>query len=425
MLFLYDLVLFIALLIIFPYLLPKVLLGGHGLKERLGLWPRTFFQRMGSEPILWLHAASVGEVHSLAAFLPALRRRAPHYQLILSVTSRAGRERAIHLGEDICRVFYLPVDLSFLVKRVLRMVNPKVLLLAETELWPNLILQARRRGAKVALINGRMSARSFSRYRLFRGLMCRVLSSLELLCIQTEEDARRFRALGANPRAMKVLGNIKADLLATRQMRGEREQVRQALGIAPETHLLVAGSTRPGEEEEIATAILGLRTENGSFRAIVAPRHVKRARKVMRLLQGKGLRVKRYSLLESSSTERWEVLLVDTLGQLMRLYAAADVAFVGGSLLPYGGHNPLEPASYAIPVFFGPHMEHCRRSAHSLLRAGGAIQVEDGMQLKEMASRLFVSGEERHRRGQAALQVVREGGGISERMAQALKETVL
>lgn len=425
MLLLYDVVLSIALLIALPYLLPKVLLGRHGLKERLGLWSREFFRRVKSDPVLWLHAASVGEVNSLVAFLPVLRKRAPEYQFILSVTTRTGRERASCLRGEVRRVFYLPVDLSFLVKRVLRWANPKVLLLVETELWPNLILQAQRRGVKLAVINGRLSAKSFSRYKMFRGPMARILTSMELLCVQTEEDAHRFRALGAEGSRVMVTGNFKEDLLAVPQMRAEREVVRDALSISDRTHVLVAGSTRPGEENEIAETIVGLRNENNHFRAIVAPRHVKRAKKVTRLLSARGLEVQRYSLAESLQATHWDVLVVDILGQLMRLYSAADVAFVGGSLMPYGGHNPLEPAAYGIPVLFGRHMENCRRSAQLLLQAGGGVQVADGVELKEIASRLFHSDEERRRRGQAALRAVQESRGSSEKTVQALKERVL
>ncbi|KPL19960.1 MAG: hypothetical protein AMJ92_00410 [candidate division Zixibacteria bacterium SM23_81] len=425
MLFLYDVILSIALLVALPYLLPKVLLGRHGLKERLGLWSKEFFRRAKSDPILWLHAASVGEVNSLAAFLPILRKRAPGYQFILSVTTRTGKERASRLRGEVRWIFYLPVDLSFLVRRVLHWTNPKVLLLVETELWPNLILQAQRRGVKLALINGRLSARSFSRYRMFPGPMAHILTSLDLLCVQTEEDAHRFRALGAEGSKVMVTGNFKEDLLAVPQMRAERELVRGALGIPDGTHVLVAGSTRPGEENEIAETIVSLRNENNTFRAIVAPRHVKRAKKVARLLATKGLEVQRYSLGERLQAAHWDVLVVDILGQLMRLYSAADVAFVGGSLLPYGGHNPLEPAAYGIPVLFGHHMEHCRRSAQLLLHGGGGIQVANGIELKKIASRLFHSDQERRRRGRAALRAVQESRGSSEKTVQALKETVL
>jgi len=422
---LYDLALFLTLMGALPYLLPKVLLGGHGLKERLGLWPREFFRKREVGPMIWVHAASVGEVHSLTAFLPVLRRETPGHRFILSVTTRAGRERAVELQGEICRVFYLPLDLSWLMKRVFRMANPKILLVAETELWPNMILQAKRRGIKVALINGRMSARSYSRYRLFRGFMAQILACVELFCLQTEEDARRFRALGADSSSVRVTGNFKGDLLAAPQMRGERDVVRNALGIAATTHVLVAGSTRRGEEEEIAKAIWDFRDEKANLRTIVVPRHVKRARKVTRLLRDKGLIVQRFSQLEDGTTSAWDVLVVDTLGQLMRLYSAADVAFVGGSLLPYGGHNPLEPASYGIPVLFGPHMEHCQRSADLLLQAGGGIHVTDGAQIKEVASRLLLSTQERHRRGQASLRVVQESFGTSQRVVEALKEKVL
>jgi 3-deoxy-D-manno-octulosonic-acid transferase len=255
--------------------------------------------------------------------------------------------------------------------------------------------------------------------------MAEILTSLDLLCVQTEEDAHRFRALGAESSKVMVTGNFKEDLLAVPQMRAERHVVRGALGIPDGTRVLVAGSTRPGEENEIAETIVGLRKENSPFRAIVAPRHVNRAKKVVRLLSARGLEVQRYSLGESLQRVQWDVLVVDILGQLMRLYSAADVAFVGGSLLPYGGHNPLEPAAYGIPVLFGRHMEHCRRSAQLLLHGGGGIQVASGIELTKATSRLFHSDEERLRRGQAALRAVQESRGSSEKTVQALKETVL
>ena len=422
MLFLYDMALSIALLLALPYLLPKVLLGGHGLKERLGLWPRDIFGSVKSRPTLWIHAASVGEVNSLAAFLPSLRRRFPEQLFILSVTTRAGREQAAQLKGEIRRVFYLPIDLCFIVKRVLKIAEPQILLLAETELWPNLILQARRRGTKVALINGRMSERSLSRYLVFKGLMSKTLACMEMIFVQTEEDSLRFRALGAENSQVKVMGNFKGDLLVASQMRGERDLVRSSLGIPDGTKVLVAGSTRPGEEEKIAEAISGIMAGNDLFRAIVAPRHVKRAGKVTRIIRAKGLKVRRYSQLEGLSCISWNVLVVDNMGQLMRLYSTADVAFVGGSLLPYGGHNPLEPASYGIPVLFGPHMENCRKSARMLMETGGGMQVRDETQLQQAVSRIFCSDEERNRRGKAALQVVLKGQGSSERTTAALEE---
>jgi 3-deoxy-D-manno-octulosonic-acid transferase len=361
-------------------------------------------------------------VNSLAAFLPSLRRRFPEQLFILSVTTRAGREQAAQLKGEIRRVFYLPIDLCFIVKRVLKIAEPQILLLAETELWPNLILQARRRGTKVALINGRMSERSLSRYLVFKGLMSKTLACMEMIFVQTEEDSLRFRALGAENSQVKVMGNFKGDLLVASQMRGERDLVRSSLGIPDGTKVLVAGSTRPGEEEKIAEAISGIMAGNDLFRAIVAPRHVKRSGKVTRIIRAKGLKVRRYSQLEGPSCISWNVLVVDNMGQLMRLYSTADVAFVGGSLLPYGGHNPLEPASYGIPVLFGPHMENCLKSARMLMETGGGMQVRDETQLQQVVSRIFSSDEERNRRGKAALQVVLKGQGSSEKTAAALEE---
>jgi 3-deoxy-D-manno-octulosonic-acid transferase len=423
--FLYDAILMAALLLASPYLLPKTLLGGHGLSERLGLNRTDAIRGPGEDLSIWIHAASVGEVHGLAAFLPDLRKIFPRYRFVLSVTTRAGKERAVELGEKLQEVFYLPIDLSFSVERVLRRIDPRILLLTETELWPNLILRARQKGIKVVLVNGRLSSRSLSRYRAFKKTMNRIMNSFDLLCVQTEQDARRFLSLGAPPERVRVTGNFKGDFLMVSALRGGRDSVRHRLGIAPDERLLVAGSTRPGEEEILVDALEALQAASLSSRAIMAPRHIQRTGKVVRLLQGKGFAVERLSRLDSNRKRSWEVLVVDNLGQLLQLYAAADVAFVGGSLLPYGGHNPLEPASYGVPVLFGPHMEHCLQSARLLLDSDGGLQVESGGELKDSIRRLYENDKERHYRGARALKAVQTSLGAARRTAEALQAAMI
>jgi len=422
--FLYDVFLTALLLLASPYLVPKILIGRHGLGERLGLNPGGSSGGSGEDPSIWIHAASVGEVHGLAAFLPDLRNLFPHHQLFLSVTTRAGKARAAELGQEIKGVFYLPIDLSFIVKRVFRRIAPEMLLLTETELWPNLILRARQMNVKVALINGRLSSRSLSRYRTFKKTMGRIMDSIDLFCVQTDRDARRFLSLGAPPERVRVTGNFKGDLLMISGLRGRRDPIRDQLGIGPQDLVLVAGSTRPGEEEILLDALGLLKESDRPVRAIVAPRHIHRAGRVARLLQAGGFAVERLSRLEASPEQPWEVLVVDNMGQLLKLYAAADVAFVGGSLLPYGGHNPLEPASYGLPVLFGPHMEHCLQSACLLLESDGGLQVENGQDLKDHIWHLLHNGEERHRRGAKALEAVHMSLGAARRTAEALKGAI-
>jgi len=423
--FLYDALLALALLLASPYLLPKILLGRHGLAERLGFLPSGESDHRGSPgPSVWIHAASVGEVNSLAAFLPDLIELLPEHRFFLSVTTRAGKERATGLDQRLENIFYLPIDLSFAVRRVLKRLRPQVLVLTETELWPNLILQARQNGVRVALVNGRLSSRSLSRYRAFRKIMKRIMNSIELFCVQTEQDAGRFTSLGAPEERVRVTGNFKGDLLMVSGLRGRRQAVRERLGIVPQDQILVAGSTRPGEEEILFQAIRALREKSHLVRAIVAPRHIHRANKVIRMFQAGGLSVGRLSRLNSSSDQSWEVLVVDNLGQLLRLYAAADVAFVGGSLLPFGGHNPLEPASYGLPVLFGPYMDHCRQSAQLLLNSNGGVEVQNEQELQAHVERLLWDGEERRRRGASALQAVQASLGASRRTAEALKGAI-
>jgi 3-deoxy-D-manno-octulosonic-acid transferase len=420
--FLYDVLLVLALLLASPYLLPKILLGRHGLMERLGFHPDGGSDRGGERgPSIWIHAASVGEVNSLAAFFPDLVDLFPEHRFFLSVTTRAGKERAAGLDQRLEKIFYLPVDLSFTVGRVLKRLRPQVLVLTETELWPNLVLRARQHGVRVALVNGRMSSRSLSRYRAFKRTMSRIMNSIDLFCVQTEQDADRFLSLGAPTERVRVTGNFKGDLLMVSGLRGSRQTVRKHLGIAPQDHILVAGSTRPGEEEILLQALVTLREKNHQVKAIVAPRHVHRAGRVMRMLQAGGLSVERLSRLNSSPELNWEILVVDNLGQLLRLYAAADVAFVGGSLLPFGGHNPLEPASYGLPVLFGPHMDHCRQSARLLLNSDGGLEVNGVEELQAHIERLMQNDEERCRRGASALQAVQASLGASRRTAEALK----
>jgi 3-deoxy-D-manno-octulosonic-acid transferase len=424
--FLYDALLTFALLLASPYLLPRILLGRHGLAERLGFRPGGMSRRPPQgRPSIWIHAASVGEVNGLAAFLPDLKKLLPQHAFFLSVTTRAGKERAAELGQWLEGVFYLPVDLSWAVVRVFKRLRPQVLVLTETELWPNLILRARQMGVRVALVNGRLSSRSLKRYRAFRKTLRRIMQAIDPICVQTEHDRSRFLSLGAPPERLRVTGNFKGDLLMISGLRGRRGPVRERLGIGPQDPVLVAGSTRPGEEEILLGALQSLQQKDHSIRTILAPRHIHRAAKVTRLLQAGGLSVERLSRLEDSSERAWEVLVVDNLGQLLRLYAAADVAFVGGSLLPFGGHNPLEPASYGLPVLFGPHMEHCRESARMLLDSSGALQVADVQELQDHVGRLLKNSEERRQRGAGALQAVQKSLGASRRTAEAVKEALI
>jgi 3-deoxy-D-manno-octulosonic-acid transferase len=368
-----------------PLLLARRLRGrGHPahLRERLG-WGGG---ALPPEPRCWIHAVSVGEALTAAPLVDAIRRRWPELGIVVStVTATGGRIVQDKLGGRACHRFF-PLDLPGPVGRALDGIRPRFFVGLETELWPNFIRALAERGVPAMIANGRISDRSFRRYRLVRGLLRRVLARIAVFGMQSAEDARRIIALGAAPDRVVVTGSLKTD--APVDDGSGRAVWERLLGLAPGERLLVAGSTHRGEEGAVVEAWRALRGEVPDLRLLVAPRHPERVGEVEALLAEAGVAgVRRTSLPRAQAPG--SVIVLDTIGELAELYRLADVVFVGGSLVPAGGHNMLEPVLRLRPVLFGPHTENFRDTAAMLLEAGGAERVADATELAAAVRRLL------------------------------------
>ncbi len=391
-----------------PWLSFRRRAGGDEWRERAGGLPSC----SGG---IWVHAASVGEVAAAAPLVTALRDAGE--EVLLSVMTPTGRAAAARLQGGRVTVAFPPVDLPPFVETALRNVSPRALLVVETELWPNLIVRAAARGVRVGIVNGRLSPLSVRRYGSALFPLASIVDAVEFVACRSSEDAAGYARLGFPRERLTVAGSLKFDTLPGPTDLGERESMRSELGARGDAPVVVFGSVRPAEEEAVALAALRLVKDRGC-RVVIAPRHLERAATLRDRLTALGLAVS----LRSEGKERdTDVLLLDTTGELVRLYSAADVAFVGGTLAPYGGHNPLEPAAAGVPVVIGPHTSSCEEDARALLESGGAIRVADGATMLEAVIGLLDDDAARAEMGSKALASVRKGRGATARIIELMR----
>ena len=401
-----------------PYLLYRSLRQpgyGRSLVERV----RVPEIEASDKPTIWLHAVSVGEVIAVATLLPALERAFPDARFVVSVITVTGRRVAEDKFNNakfnnVAAVFYCPFDLAFLVRRVVHKVRPRALVIIETEIWPHLLRESKRAGAKTMIAGGRISDRSFPRYRKIRGFMKRFLAEVDGFCMQSELDRDRIEALGASPERVRVSGNLKFDAIAPALARGER--------VFPENRrVLVAGSTLDPEEEELLYVFESLSRDAPDLFLVIAPRHPPRFDIVAELARARGHHVTRRSNPGADADDA-DVMILDTLGELASLYEQADYVFVGGSLADWGGHNIIEPASKGKPVVFGPYMRNFSDVARRFVEGNACVQVEDRHEL-ETVLRDWIENPGRARElSDNTTRVIADNRGASERTVAALKE---
>ena len=382
----------------------------QGLSERFG-WGR----RIEPAPAIWLHAVSLGEMSAAAPLVRALRARYPENALVLTSATPTGRARARGLFGDSVDVRFLPYDTPGAVARFLDRVRPRLAIIMETELWPNLFNECERRGVPLVLASARLSAKSVARYRRLGRLFRGIFSASSLVAAQTALDAERFIAIGAQSARTRVIGNIKFDVELGAGVVDQGCELRAAFGSARPTW--IAGSTHAGEEEQVLAAHEELR---GSTLLILVPRHPDRFRAVADLLSSRGVRFTRRSsgILPDAATQ---VVLADSVGELAALYASADVAFVGGSLVPIGGHNLLEPAALGLPVLTGPYQSNGQDIARLMLQQGAALQVADRHELAAALTRLLGDPEERQRIGAIGRHIVESNRGGVARLLELIE----
>ncbi len=386
--YVFDTIYLLLLLVGSPVLLYRAWTAGKyrdGWSEKvLGKAPR----RIGRQPCIWFHAVSVGEVNLLRPIVADLARRRPGWEVVISTTTIAGLDVARRNYPDLV-TFYAPLDFSWAVRKAIGRVRPTVLALVELELWPNLIREAKNAGARVAVINGRLSHRSHRGYRRLRGPLAATFRRLDVVAAQTEEYAARFVDLGVPRSKVHVTGSVKYDNLESERDNPRTLRLRSELGLNPADVVFVAGSTMEGEEEAAWASYRAARVEHPWLRLVIVPRHPERFDRVAAMLESKGARVVRrsagpltLSTGRHGTTGDLPVLLIDTMGELGAAWGLADVAFVGGSLFAgRGGQNMMEPAAYGAAVLFGPHTGNFRDAVEGLLSVGGARQVADAAEL--------------------------------------------
>jgi 3-deoxy-D-manno-octulosonic-acid transferase len=430
---LYSALLSITLVLSAPWWLWQMLRHGKyrsGWRERLGSVPRRL-RAHGGAPTIWIHAVSVGEVLAITQLVAELKARLQYCRIVVSTTTDTGQKLARQkFGEE--NVFRAPLDLPWAVQAFLDVLRPRMLVLAESEFWPNLLHSAHQSGAAVAVVNARVSDRSLPRYQRFRWLFAQVLADVDLLLTQSEEDARRLVTIGAPAERVHVGGNLKFEVKPP--ARGEfHMRIADAIQRSSIGPVIVVGSTLEGEEAMLLEAFRAVRERYSLAMLILAPRHPERFDSVAALLASSGLQVVRRSRWNDlplipaegmsgtpeDTSLAGSVLLLDSIGELASVYEFADLAFIGGSLVPRGGHNVLEPAYFGVPILVGPYTENFRDIV-DIFRRADALRVVTPETLTPLMLDLLASIEERERLGHNARNLMHSQQGATRRTAKAL-----
>lgn len=414
------------------YYLPRIFFEGKyrkSLAGKLGRLPQDLVPDRLGRPRIWFHAVSVGEVVALEPLVRHVKERMPHATILISTGTETGQDRARHSIREADGFLYLPIDFPECVNRVVDAVRPDLFVLMETELWPNLLHRLKQVGAAVTLANGRISDRSFPRYRKLKRFFSPILGSMDLLLMASELDAERIREMGAPSDRIRITGNTKFDAALGHLRPDVEPETRRVLDLDPSAQVFVAGSTHPGEHEAILDAYMELTRQFPDLVLIVVPRHVESTPAILAAMSDRGLEPP----FLWSSLDRGEgrggkkVVVVDRTGELFRIYSVASVVFIGGSLAPKGGQNILEPAAWGKTVLFGPSMEDFREARDLLIGVGSGIQVSGAREVAAVVKEILKTPEEwRARADQGRSAILRHVGSArknAELLARLLAST--
>ena len=409
----------LAMYLVTPLLVLRLLARGVRSRPYRRRWPERFgfFEAPGFSGSLWVHAVSVGEVNAAEPLIKALRRDYPNAPLVITTVTPTGTARVHQLFGDSVFHVYLPYDLPFAVRRFLQRTRPRLALIVETEIWPNLYFACRRRGIPLMIVNARLSERSLRGYLPMRGVVRSALRCVRQIAAQSRTDAARYRLLGADPQQLLVTGNMKFDMPIPHGAVAEGAAMRERWG--PRRPVWMAASTHEGEEMAVLEAHLQVLQRMPDALLLLAPRHPERFRLVEHSVRSLGFAVGTRSA-DGVPSPAHQVFVIDAMGQLMPFFAAAEVAFVGGSLVPIGGHNVLESAALSTPVLVGPHTFNFEEITRSLIDQGGAERVADSPRLGQDVLRLLRDPDKRRRMGRAAQQVFERERGAVGRIMQLI-----
>lgn len=421
------LLLLLALPILAGHLLHGLLRGRRrqGVRERFGYYAQERLTSLAGKKTVWIHAVSVGETQAAAPLVKAFKRRFPDWAVVLTNVTETGHKVAQGIaGVDQC--LYFPYDFPWTMRRVFAQLKPTLVVIVETEIWPNFMRVAYRSGIPAVLVNGRISDRSFPRYRGLRFFIKPVLQQFTRLCMQSALDAQRIEVMGAPAERIEVTRNLKFDMQTEGICEQNPEAIRRRYGIPSGCKVLVAGSTHAGEEELVAEVYRRLLKSHPDLCLVLVPRHPDRCSAVGELLSSHNLTYSRRSEVGEAPVPLapGSVFLVDTIGELLQFYALADLVFVGGSLVPVGGHNILEAALLKKPVLFGPHMHNFKEISRLLVKAGGGLVISESDQFFAIAANLLADPDRCQDMGAKGYSLLQDNRGATDRTLQAIERIV-
>ncbi|HOW56380.1 MAG TPA: glycosyltransferase N-terminal domain-containing protein [Smithellaceae bacterium] len=423
MLILYNILLLLASVIGIPYYLLKMALTGKYRKSlipKLGGRQETILADLpAGRPRIWIHAVSVGEVTAAKPIVAALKARRPDIQVIFSTSTETGQGMARQLLAGVDAFIYFPLDIPFVVRKVIRQAHPDIFVMVETELWPNFLQVCHTRGIKALMVNGRISPRSYLKYKATKFFWRIILRYLDAAAMISEIDAARLREIGLATEKVRIYGNAKYDALAAMASPELHEEMRQRLNIRAGENFLVAGSTHEGEETVIVAVYLEILKRHPDFKLIMVPRHIERAPAVLSLLQQAGLPdiVCMSEINKGRKREKERVILTDVIGDLFKIYSLATIVYCGGSLVPRGGQNILEAAAWGKVIFYGPSMEDFSEEKELLEQAGAGITIRNAAELQAGIFKLLESPQDLAARGARGQAVVEANKGAAARYA--------
>lgn len=420
---LYNILLLIAAIPGFLFFFLKMLTTGkyrNSFLQKLGARQKHLLADIGPGPRIWIHAVSVGEVTAAAPVVAALKEEKPAARIIFSTSTETGQGMAQKLVKGADAFIYFPLDIPCCVHHMLSLVRPDVFVLVETELWPNFLAACRKRNISVVMVNGRVSPRSFSRYRRTRFFWRQVLKNVDAAGMISEVDASRIAGMGMDPAKISVLGNAKYDALAAMASPALKEDIARRFHVRGNEKFLVAGSTHSGEEEAVIKAYRELLARDPDFRLIIVPRHIERTGDVVRLLREAGYQdVITATQINGGKARRDEkVIVVDVIGELFRVYSLAEAVYCGGSLVPKGGQNILEAAAWGKVIFYGPSMDDFSSEAALLENAGAGIRIRNPIELLENILKILADPQDAKQRGERGRAVVLANRGAAKRYAE-------
>lgn len=425
--YLYTTLAILAFIMALPYMLIRMIFTGRYREtfgQMLGFWPKEAEENLGGQGCIWIHAVSVGEAVAASAIIKELKRINPQEKILVSTVTETGQRMAKKIIPEADAFIYFPLDFPWLVRKSLKLFQPKIFAMVETELWPNFLRQSKKMGVINLMVNGRISDKSLRRYRyldkLFSGIFKDMLSKLEFFSMQSDIDGKHILALGADPKKVLVTGNTKFDQSYGYLSQEEKEHILQELGLSVEQPIFVVGSTHKGEEEHILESFRKIKETYSDYVMILAPRHLDRIGEVEGICRQYGFTSARRTRLPKGQEKIKDIILLDTIGELGKFYGLGEIVYVGGSLVATGGHNLLEPAAQGKPTFFGPYMDNFKETTQLVLDHQAGVQVKDGESLTREILNYLQDPARLKKMGQSAWKMVEENKGASRKNAEII-----